>query len=132
MINLFVVAPPYNPSGINIAPDGGFKGFGPLGNVSSGQTAITTFAKFLSSIIGLITIVAALWFIFVFITGAIALMGAGGDKQALESAKKKLTTGIIGITVTVIAIFLIRLITQIIGIPDILNLPAIFTQITTQ
>lgn len=114
---------------IDIAPKGGFTGFGPLGNVSSGGGAVATLGKFISSVVGLITIIAALWFVFLFITGAIALMGAGGDKQALESAKKKLTTGIIGITVTVIAIFIIRLITQIIGIPDILNLPLIFSQI---
>jgi hypothetical protein len=109
---------------------GQLKGFGPLGNVGSGEEAVKTFSKFISSTIGLMTVVAILLFIFVFITGAIGIINAGGDKAALETAKKKITTGIIGFVVTIASIFIIKLIGYLIGIPDILNFGFLFSMIT--
>lgn len=109
-------------SSIPIAPSGGFTGFGPLGNVTSSTEAVEKFSTFVSSTIGIMTIVAVIWFVFIFVTGAIAWMGAGGDKNALESAKKRITTGIIGLAVIVIALFVIDLIGNLIGIENILNI----------
>lgn len=117
-------------SSIPLAPPGGFKGFGPLGNVESGEGAVSTFSKFISSTIGLITVVAILLFIFVFITGAIGIITAGGDKAALETAKKRLTNGLVGFVVTIASIFVIKLIGYLIGIPDILNFGILFSVIT--
>ena len=117
-------------SSIPLAPSGGFTGFGPLGNITSKEDAVSTFSKFISSAIGLMTIVAILWFIFVFIIGAIGIISAGGDKAALETAKKKITTGIIGFVVTIASIFVIKLIGYLIGIPDILNFGLLFSLIT--
>lgn len=107
-------------------PLGELKGFGPLGNPSG--DGISVFSKFLSSAVGLMTIIAIIWFIFVFFTGAIGIIGAGADKQALESARKKIVTGIIGLVVTIAAIFVIRLIGTIFGI-NFLDLPALFEQL---
>ncbi len=115
---------------IPIAPSGGFTGFGPLGNPSSSANALEIFSKFITTTIGIITIIAIIWFIFLFITGAIAWMSAGGDKNALESAKKKITTGILGLAVTVIAVFIIDLIGNLIGIKSILNITDMFNFIT--
>ena len=109
-------------SSIPLAPSGGFTGFGPLGNVTSPTSAIETFSKFITATIGIMTVIAIIWFVFIFITGAIAWMGAGGDKNALEAAKKRITTGIIGLAITVIAIFIIDLIGNLIGIKNILNI----------
>jgi len=106
---------------------GGFKGIGPLGNPT--DTGIDTLTKFISSVIGLLTIVAIIWFVFTLITGAIAMITAGSDKQALESARKKITTGLIGLVITIAAIFLIDFIGYLIGIPDILDLPTLFGNI---
>ena len=91
---------------------GPLRGFGKLGleTDTAGSTAVEVFSQFISSAIGIMTIVAVIWFVFVFITGAIAWMGAGGDKNALEAAKKRITTGIIGLAVIVIAVFVIDLI----------------------
>lgn len=117
-------------SSIPLAPSGGFKGFGPLGNVTSSANALETFTKFLSSTIGIMTVVAIIWFVFIFITGAIAWMSAGGDKNKLETAQKRITTGIIGLAITVIAIFIIDLIGNLIGIKNILNISYWFNLIT--
>lgn len=112
---------------IKLSPDEGFTGFGPLGK--GGEEAISTFTKFLSGTIGLMTIIAIIWFVFVLIAGAIGIISSGGDKAALETARKRITTGLVGLTVVIAALFIIDLIGFIIGI-DILNIEYLFGLIT--
>jgi hypothetical protein len=107
---------------IDLFPPGGLRGYGPLGlEGESAYTAPHIFNNFISSVIGVITTIAFIWFIFVFITGAVSIIGSGGDKGAMETAKKKLTTGIIGLVVTIAAVFIISLIGKLLGIDLILN-----------
>lgn len=115
---------------IPIAPSGGFKGFGPLGTVTSKSGALLTFSGFISTVIGVMTIVAFVWFVITFFSGVVSIIGSGGDKQALETAKKKISTSIIGLVITVAAIFIVEIIGQIFGI-NILSFTALFNQITT-
>lgn len=117
---------------IDLAPPGGFKGKGPLGLEKPGSAAgaTSTFATFISSTIGLMTIIAIIWFIFVFITGAIGIITAGGDKASLENARKKIVTGLIGLVVVIIAVFVIDLIGDLIGIPNILDIGALINSIS--
>jgi len=97
---------------------GTFEGFGPLGK--PGGEGVNLFTQIISSAIGLITVIAFIWFVFLFITGAISIMTAGGDKQKLESSRQK---------IIIAAMSVISLIGTIFGI-DILNLPKLFGQIT--
>jgi len=100
-------------------PVGDLKGVGPLGNdlVSS---PFATFNKVISTIISIMTIIAAVWFLFVLMTGAIGWITAGGDKASLETAKKRISNGIVGIVVVVTAIFLADILGKLLGL-DILN-----------
>jgi len=107
---------------------GKLEGFGELGRPEG--TGINTFSKFISSTIGLMTIVAIIWFTFILISGAIGMMGAGGDKQAMESARKRITNGLIGLVIVIAAIFILDLFGTLFGIPNILNLGELFGQIT--
>ena len=107
---------------------GQLKGFGPLGNPEG--SGINLFSRFISTTIGLMTIVAIIWFAFVLISGAIGMMGAGGDKQAMESARKRITSGLIGLVVVIAALFILDLVGTIFGIPNILNIGELFEQIT--
>ena len=107
---------------------GELKGFGPLGNPEG--SGINLFSRFISTTIGLMTIVAIIWFAFVLISGAIGMMGAGGDKQAMESARKRITSGLIGLVVVIAALFILDLVGTIFGIPNILNIGELFEQIT--
>jgi hypothetical protein len=111
---------------IQVAPQGGFSGFGPLGNPTG--DGVSTFSKFLSSAIGLMTIVGIIWFIFVFVTGAIGIVNAGSDKGALETNRKKITIGIVGLVFVIISLFVVKLIGFLLGI-DILNIQALFDQL---
>lgn len=115
-----------------IAPPGGFKGFGPLGEPEG--SGITTFSTFISNTIGIMTIIAIIWFVFTFITGAIGIIASGGDKGALETAKKKITSGLIGLVVVIAATFVIDLIGLLLGFDSgsfgILNINNLFYSIT--
>jgi hypothetical protein len=118
--------------GLRLSPEGGFKGFGKLGlqGDSSASNASGTFSNFISSVIGILTIIAFIWFIFLFITGAISYMSAGGDKTAIESARKRIVNGLVGLVIVIAAIFIIRLVGYLIGIPDILNFVSLFSILT--
>ena len=117
---------------IPIAPQGGFTGApGGKGLLAAPGNGIGLFATFISSTVGLMTIIAIVWFVFVFITGAIGIIGAGSDKNALESSRKKIMTGVIGLVVTIAAVFLINLIGYLLGFSNILDLQKMFCSITT-
>ena len=104
---------------------GQLKGIGPLGleNDPTGTTSKATFNKFLSSAIGLMTIVALIWFTITFIIGAIGIISSGGDKGAMETARNRITTGIIGVVVVIASIFIIQAFGSLIGIGDIILKP---------
>jgi len=105
----------------------GYEGFGTLGLEGSVQDsqAATIFQNFISSTIGLIGIVAIIWFIIIIVTSGISYMSAGADQKATEAARKKTTNGLIGLLITIFGIFIINLIGQIFNIPSILQIPAL-------
>jgi len=116
---------------IDLFPQGGFRGFGPLGlENNEAFNADSVFVKFLSSTLGLMSIIAIIWFLFLLITGGYGYMTAAGDKGKLESAHKKIISGLVGLLVVVFGIFIIKLIGWLIGIPNILQIPSLFSEIT--
>lgn len=102
---------------------GGFTGFGTYGLADTLKASSygTLFNMFISSAIGVITVVAFVWFIFILITGSIAIITSAGDKQAMENAKKKISSGLIGLVVLIASLFIVSLVGQFLGIDSILN-----------
>ncbi len=107
---------------------GNLKGFGPLG-LEQGQVAEDVFQTFISSVIGLISIIAIIWFVIIIITSGISDMGAGSDQKATEASKKRITNGLIGILITIFGILIINFAEQIFNVTGLLNIPYMFTQI---
>lgn len=106
------------------------KGLGPLGlENDSPENAPQIFNNIISMAIGIMTIVAFIWFLFKLITGAIGIISSGSDKSALENARNNITMGIIGLVVTVAAIFLADLMGNILGIENLLNPAALLEQV---
>ncbi len=98
---------------IPLSPDSGFKGWGKLGLQGvDARTAPSIFNQFISAVIGILTVIAALWFIFVFISGAISMISSGGDKGALENARKRIFNALIGLAVIVASILLLGLLVR--------------------
>lgn len=80
-----------------------------------------TLNDYISATVGLLTGIASLWFIYLFITGALEYMNAGSDKQAIESSRQRITNALIGLLLVVAAIFLIGIVGNIFGLRSILN-----------
>lgn len=112
----------------NLFEGNGLFGIGPLGLEGKDPTeAPTLFATFISSAIGIITLIGIIWFVFIFIMGAVGIITSGGDKNSLESAKKKISSGLIGLVVMLFAMLIIGFAGTVFGLKDILNFQALFT-----
>ena len=99
-------------------PLGGvLEGIGPLGTPGTRLTdALELFFKVLSTIVGIMTIIAGIWFVFQFLISAIQIMTSGGDKTKMQEASGRITHAVIGIVVVIGAIFFISLIGRLIGL----------------
>ena len=108
--------------------EGTINAIGELGN--PGTEAPGLFVSIISGTIGLLTIIAGIYFAFILITGAISWIGAGGDSQKLENARKKITNGAIGIAIVVAAIFAVEIVGQLLVFDYILDPAAIISTLT--
>lgn len=107
---------------VDISGDG-FQGIGPLGLEGiSPSNAPIIFAQVISNIIGFITIIAGIWFIFQVLIAGFAWMTAGGDKAKLEQARGKLGTAVIGLGIVAFGVILARLIALLLGLEDIFDI----------
>ncbi|HBC72420.1 MAG: hypothetical protein UX91_C0001G0124 [Candidatus Amesbacteria bacterium GW2011_GWB1_47_19] len=102
-------------SSINL---GTINGIGPLGNPNtpSSQTA-TQLTNFISNIIGLMTVIAGVYFLFQIFMAGYKWINAGGDKQAVQDAQKRLTNAFMGLLVVVMAFTITGVIGYFLGIP---------------
>lgn len=92
-------------------------GIGPLGEFANNINSATgLFNRTISLFVGVLTIIAGLWFIFQFFLGAFGWLTAGSDKAAVENAQKRITNSIIGLVVIVAAIFIVDLIGNLLGL----------------
>jgi len=78
-------------------------GLGPFGEniAGSGGEGLRQVTSAVSSVIGIMTIGAGIWFIFQFLVGGINWISAGGDKTKLQSARDRLSNAFIGLVVVV-------------------------------
>lgn len=86
-----------------------------LGNLGK-QTGVGFFSKAIPSAIGLAFVIGAIIFFFMLVTGAIQWISSGGDKQALEGARGRITNALIGILILFAAFALINVLQTFFGI----------------
>ena len=105
---------------------GNITGIGPMGNTAEASLPrLATFQmleKVLSNIIGALTIIASIWFIYQIILASFSWISSNGDKQNIQTAQKRLTNSFLGLIVTVAAYSVTALIGRFLGIPDIFNI----------
>lgn len=102
---------------------GTINGIGAYGNPGAGWD--TLFSGIISKAIGLLTIVAGVYFIFLLISGGISWMSSGGDKAKLANARSTMFSGAIGLTIVVAALFLAEIFGGLINLPNILDPAAV-------
>lgn len=84
------------------------------------EGALTNLETFLSTIIGVITVIGSIFFIVNFLLAALAWITAGGDSGKISSARDRMVQSVIGLIVVVAGYSIVGLIGSIVGL-DILN-----------
>ena len=108
----------------------GGSGLGPFGNILTkysdpklaGATAIV---DTVSSIIGIMTAAASIWFLLQVLFGGYEWMSAGGDTKKIENARSRITNSFIGIIIVVGSWSLLAVTGQFLGFDTLVN-PATF------
>lgn len=95
----------------------------------SADTAPSTFENFISQFIGVLTIVAIIYFTFQIIFAGYAFMGSSGDPKRMEQSKTHLTQNILGLVIVLVALIITNLIGRLFGLDNILNFTETFNKI---
>jgi hypothetical protein len=89
-----------------------FEGIGAIGLEGGTGDPVTGFASIISSVIGILTMIAAIYFLFII------------------DARKKITVGVIGLVIAIAAIFITDLVAWLLGINGILNFGEMLNKIS--
>ncbi len=84
-----------------------------------GVFQFTKIGQFFSSIISLVMIVAALGSFIILLTSGIMWITAGGDPEKLKEAKSRIANALIGLTITVSAYLIWRLVIRFFGLSSV-------------
>jgi len=128
LIPLVLGAEPTPLGQIGGEPGQGFGPWGDLGKFSDPSKAAGVLTDVISRIIGVMTIVAGILFIFQFIISAYGYMTAGGDQQKMSTATKKITSALIGLIVVVAAYAIMSLLGKLLGF-EFLNLTSLIEKL---
>jgi hypothetical protein len=102
----------------------GGTGLGPFGNLgASGDklAGINGIVNGVSSIIGLLTIIAAIWFLFQILFAGYQWISAGGDPKQLQSARDRIVHAFIGIVIVIAAWSMLALVGQFMGFNSLID-----------
>jgi len=94
-----------------------------------GASATLTAEKIVSQLFGVLTIIAFLYFGIQVILAGYGYISSEGDKNKADTARKKLTDGIIGLVLVVVSLGLASLIAKIFGLTNPFDLNAFFTSL---
>lgn len=82
---------------------------------SSAGATFSRFEVLISMVIGMLTVVGGVYFIFQIITGAVQWISSGSDKDGVQRAQRKFTNAIIGLIILIFAYNLIDLVGKLLG-----------------
>ncbi len=99
---------------------------GPGKNPTGGVEATTMLEKLASNLIGILTIVAVLFFVIQIIFAGYSFISSGGDEKMMETSRKKLTNGILGLVIVILAVGIGSLIAKLLGLENIFSLNEMF------
>lgn len=107
---------------VNLKSEIGFK-------VNETSNGVLELDEIISMVIGVLTLVAFIYFVIQIILAGYAFISGQGDEKKIESARKRLTDGILGITIVVVAFGITALLAKLMGTDNIFDLPAIIDKI---
>lgn len=113
-INLLAYSVGYTISGPGIVP-------------TSNVDATNKLELYLSQILGVLSIVAVIFFTIQIILAGYGFMSSDGDEKKMETNRSKLTNSVMGLLIVVVAIGIGSLIAKLLGLNNPLDLNQIFT-----
>jgi len=113
---------------VDLGTIGGGKGLGPFGEITGDLSTqntlgLTKFTQVISSVIGIMTVAAGIWFIFQFLTGGFFWMTSSGDKAKLHEARERITNAFIGLLIVVSGWSILALAGQFFGYDILISNP---------
>lgn len=106
-----------------------FKLTGPGIVVNDKLDATLKFETLAGNLIGIITIIAVLFFIIQIIFAGYAFISSQGDQKVMESTRKRLTEAVLGLVIVIIALGLGNLIAYLLGLSGVLDIAGIFSRL---
>ncbi len=91
--------------------------------------ATTLGSNLISTVVGVMTIIGIIYFLFQIIVAGYGMLSSEGDKKKIEDSRTRITQGLLGVVIIVMAVTLVSLVGTILGVPNILDLNAILTTI---
>jgi hypothetical protein len=85
--------------------------------------------KIISGVIGVLTIVAFIFFAFQIIFAGYSFLSSQGDAAKLKAARDRLTNGILGIVIVVIAFGITAFLSNLLGIENVFSLSTFINSI---
>lgn len=106
-------------------------GLGPFGKIgeniakgaAGGEAGLKAVTGAVSSVIGVMTVAAAIWFIFQFMTGGFYWITSAGDKTKLNEARDRIQNAFIGLIVVVAGWAVLALAGQFLGYDIVIQNP---------
>lgn len=86
--------------------------------------------KIISQVIGVLTIVAFVFFTIQIIFAGYAFLTSEGDEKKIETSRKRLTEGVLGIVVIIVALGFAALIARLAGLGNIFDLDAMLNNMS--
>lgn len=86
------------------------------------ETNENSFPKLISGVIQIFLILAVVYFLFFFFTGAFTYISSGSDEKKIQMAKSQLTNSIIGLAIIFLVFVALNFIGSFFGIKNILEL----------
>jgi len=100
----------------NIGDNGsGLGPFGAIGKTTDATVGAKGVINTISSIIGVMTVAAAIWFLLQIVFGGYEWMSAAGDSKRIEAARNRITNAFVGIVIVVGAWSLLAVTGQFFG-----------------
>lgn len=94
---------------------------------TTGTDATTMMERFISQIIGFLTLAAVIFFAIQIILAGYGFISSQGDEKKLEINHSKLTNGVMGIFIVIVAVGITSLLAKLLGLDNPLDLEKMFT-----
>lgn len=105
----------------------GGPGLGPFANIiyaaQDGAKALGSITKIVSTILGVMTIAAGLWFLFQTLVGGLSWITSAGDEKKTELARHRINDALVGLVVVVAAWSILAIVSTVLGVDFLLANP---------